>query len=183
MVRRACSPVARAILTHSGNAAECTQYPEHCSCWACRSARRECAQAARTADSRKESANWRPRLVSWGVPNERSPCPEVSSGTIPGPGCLPLGLLLILLSRSEIGQFGRDKLLALAAQRVHAGIDHPAGRAGAVRYAAGSALVQAGWIGWLWLPGPAVCICFALLVAAEVTVHTWTELSGRLHAP
>ena len=73
--------------------------------------------------------------------------------------------------------------LAMAAQWLRAGVEHPAGRAGALRYAAGTTLVQAGWIGWLWLPGVAVWIGFAVLVAAEVVVHTWAELSGRLHAP
>jgi hypothetical protein len=43
--------------------------------------------------------------------------------------------------------------LALVAQWLHAAHGHPEGRAGTLRYAAGIAVVQLCWIGWLALPG------------------------------
>ena len=70
--------------------------------------------------------------------------------------------------------------LALVAQWLRAAREHPAGRPACLRYAAGVALVQAGWVGRLWLSGLAGWVGFAVLVAAELAVPAWAEFSGRL---
>jgi low temperature requirement protein LtrA len=69
--------------------------------------------------------------------------------------------------------------LALVAQWLRAARGHPEGRAGTLRYAAGVTVVQACWIGWLFLPGAAHLAGFLVLVAAELTVPAWAELGGR----
>ncbi|MGH3528595.1 MAG: low temperature requirement protein A, partial [Pseudonocardiaceae bacterium] len=43
--------------------------------------------------------------------------------------------------------------LALVTQWLRAAAEHPAGRAGTLRYAGGVTLVQLCWVGRLWLPG------------------------------
>jgi low temperature requirement protein LtrA len=57
--------------------------------------------------------------------------------------------------------------------------DHPAGRGTALRYAAGIAALQLGWIALLALPlswrGPG----FLLLAAGELAVPVWAERSGQ----
>jgi len=69
--------------------------------------------------------------------------------------------------------------LALVTQWLRAARSDPAGRAGTLRYAAGVTLVQLGWIGWIYLHGPAGLIGFAVLVAAELAVPAWAEFAGR----
>jgi hypothetical protein len=54
-----------------------------------------------------------------------------------------------------------------------AAAEHPAWRAGTLRYACGVTLVQLCWIGRLWLPGLAGVIGFVVLVAAELAVPAW----------
>jgi low temperature requirement protein LtrA len=69
--------------------------------------------------------------------------------------------------------------LVLVTQWLRAAREHPDGRSGTLRYAVGVALVQAAWIGRLWLPGLAGWIGFAVLVAAELAVPVWAEFSGQ----
>ncbi|MFD0904566.1 low temperature requirement protein A [Actinomadura sediminis] len=71
---------------------------------------------------------------------------------------------------------------ALIAQWLRAAAEHPEGRAATLRYAAGIALVQAGWVGRLWLPDDAAVIGFAVLVVAELAVPMWAEARGRMTA-
>jgi low temperature requirement protein LtrA len=67
--------------------------------------------------------------------------------------------------------------VAMVAQWLRAAHDHPAGRTTALRYAAGVAVVQLGWIGLLATPmswrGPG----FLLLAGLELAVPIWAERS------
>ncbi|HZD65958.1 MAG TPA: low temperature requirement protein A [Acidimicrobiales bacterium] len=68
--------------------------------------------------------------------------------------------------------------LAMVGQWLRAAHDHQEGRACTLRYAAGVTVVQGCWIGWLWLGGLAGTAGLAMLVAAELAVPPWAELSG-----
>jgi low temperature requirement protein LtrA len=68
---------------------------------------------------------------------------------------------------------------ALVAQWARAAHAHPEGRAGTLRYAAGVSLVQAAWIGWLWLSGLPGLVGLLVLIAAELAVPLWAEFTGR----
>jgi low temperature requirement protein LtrA len=69
--------------------------------------------------------------------------------------------------------------VAMVTQWLRVAHDHPAGRATALRYAAGIAVVQLGWIGLLAMPlawrGPG----FLLLAGLELAVPVWAERSTR----
>jgi low temperature requirement protein LtrA len=69
--------------------------------------------------------------------------------------------------------------VAMVTQWLRVAHDHPAGRATALRYAAGIAVLQVGWIALLAAPpawrGPG----FLLLAALELTVPIWAERSSR----
>jgi low temperature requirement protein LtrA len=69
--------------------------------------------------------------------------------------------------------------VAMVAQWLRAAHDHPAGRTTALRYAAGVAVVQLGWIGLLATPmswrGPG----FLLLAGLELAVPVWAERSAQ----
>jgi low temperature requirement protein LtrA len=69
--------------------------------------------------------------------------------------------------------------VAMVTQWLRVAHDHPAGRATALRYAAGVAVLQVGWIGLLALPlswrGPG----FLLLAGLELAVPVWAERSAR----
>jgi low temperature requirement protein LtrA len=69
--------------------------------------------------------------------------------------------------------------LALVTQWLRAARSHPEGRPGTLRYAAGVTVVQACWVGWLFLPGPARLAGLLVLVAAELAVPAWAEFAGR----
>src|SRR5215469_10808750 len=69
--------------------------------------------------------------------------------------------------------------LALVAQWLRAARGHREGRAGTVRYATGVTVVQACWIGWLFLPRLAHLSGYVVLVAAELAVPAWAEFGGR----
>lgn len=69
--------------------------------------------------------------------------------------------------------------LALVVQWLRAAYEHADGRPAALRYAAGVALVQAGWVARLALPGTAGGVGFGVLVVAEVAVPAWAESRGR----
>ncbi|WP_344680306.1 low temperature requirement protein A [Saccharopolyspora taberi] len=69
--------------------------------------------------------------------------------------------------------------VAMIAQWLRAAAEHPEGRAAALRYAAGIAVVQLGWIARLWAPGTWAWITFLVLVAAELAVPAWAESRGR----
>jgi low temperature requirement protein LtrA len=70
--------------------------------------------------------------------------------------------------------------LSMVGLWLRAAISNPEGRRGAVRYAAGIAVLQVGWViwtvlardgGYLWL--------FVLLGACELVVPVWAEAAGR----
>jgi low temperature requirement protein LtrA len=69
--------------------------------------------------------------------------------------------------------------VAMVTQWLRVAHDHPAGRATALRYAVGVAVLQVGWISLLGLPptwrGPG----FLLLAGLELSVPVWAERSGR----
>ena len=71
--------------------------------------------------------------------------------------------------------------IGLVAQWVRAGVEHPAGRATAFRYAIGITVVQAGWLLRLALaeagvlPPAALVPVFAGLVVLELAVPPWAE--------
>ncbi|MDT3395189.1 low temperature requirement protein A [Streptomyces sp. B1866] len=64
-------------------------------------------------------------------------------------------------------------------QWLRAAAGHPEGRTAALRYAAGVAAVQAGWIARLWAPGAWAWLTFLALVSAELAVPVWAEYRGR----
>lgn len=68
--------------------------------------------------------------------------------------------------------------VAMIAQWLRAAAEHPEGRAAALRYAAGIAVVQLGWIARLWAPGAWGYATFAVLVVAELAVPMWAEFRG-----
>ncbi|MGK5531155.1 low temperature requirement protein A [Streptomyces sp. URMC 129] len=69
--------------------------------------------------------------------------------------------------------------VAMVSQWLRAAAEHPGGRAAALRYAAGIAVVQAGWIARLWTDGAWAWVTFLVLVAAELAVPAWAEYRGR----
>nr|WP_326600405.1 low temperature requirement protein A [Streptomyces sp. NBC_01803] len=69
--------------------------------------------------------------------------------------------------------------MALISQWLRAAAGHPAGRAAALRYAVGIAVVQACWVIRLWTPGAWAWTTFLVLVAAELAVPAWAEYRGR----
>ncbi|MFB7761913.1 low temperature requirement protein A [Streptomyces xiamenensis] len=69
---------------------------------------------------------------------------------------------------------------AMVAQWLRAAAADPAGRRGALRYAAGVALVQAGWVARLWVFGGWAAATFVVLVAAELAVPAWAEFRGSV---
>ncbi len=70
--------------------------------------------------------------------------------------------------------------LAMITQWLRAAVAHREGRAGALRYASGVAVVQLGWIARLWAPpGAWAWTTFLVLVAAELAVPAWAEAGSR----
>ncbi|MGI5347007.1 low temperature requirement protein A [Streptomyces sp. CA-250714] len=69
--------------------------------------------------------------------------------------------------------------IAMIIQWLRAAAEHPEGRAAALRYAAGIAVVQCGWIARLWAPGVWAPVTFVVLVVAELAIPAWAEFRGR----
>jgi low temperature requirement protein LtrA len=69
--------------------------------------------------------------------------------------------------------------LALVTQWLRAARSHPEGRPGTLRYAAGVTLIQACWIGRLWLHGTRGLVVLVVLGVAELSVPVWAEFAGR----
>ena len=69
--------------------------------------------------------------------------------------------------------------VAMVTQWLRVARDHPAGRTTAVRYAAGIAVVQAGWLALLAVPRPWNLAGFVLLAASELAVPVWAERAGQ----
>ncbi|GAA4834285.1 low temperature requirement protein A [Saccharopolyspora rosea] len=69
--------------------------------------------------------------------------------------------------------------VAMITQWLRAAAEHPQGRSCTLRYAAGTAVVQLGWIARLWAPGAWAYVTFLVLVAAELAVPAWAESTGR----
>ncbi|WP_346137125.1 low temperature requirement protein A [Lentzea roselyniae] len=71
--------------------------------------------------------------------------------------------------------------IGLVAQWVRAGVEDPARRRTAFRYATGISVLQAGWVGWLVLSETGVLspvtqpALFVALVAVELAVPRWAE--------
>jgi low temperature requirement protein LtrA len=72
--------------------------------------------------------------------------------------------------------------LALVAQWIRAGVSSPQYRPNAVRYAVGIVVVQALWVGMLFLPDGSLPVVAPVLVALEVLVPVWAE-SERTTTP
>jgi low temperature requirement protein LtrA len=68
---------------------------------------------------------------------------------------------------------------AMISQWLRAAREHREGRSTALRYAAGIAVVQVGWIARLALPTSWGVVSFAALALAEMAVPVWAERSGR----
>ncbi|TDT42042.1 low temperature requirement protein LtrA [Streptomyces sp. BK208] len=68
---------------------------------------------------------------------------------------------------------------AMVAQWLRAAVEHPEGRSGALRYAAGVTEVQMCWVARLWAPGAWSWTTFLVLVAAELAVPAWAEYRGH----
>ena len=68
--------------------------------------------------------------------------------------------------------------LALVAQWIRAGIEYPAGRRTAFRYAAGVAAVQVLWVAWGFLPPHTAVWLFGIGVVLELSVPIWAERTG-----
>jgi low temperature requirement protein LtrA len=69
--------------------------------------------------------------------------------------------------------------LAMVSQWLRAAHAYPEGRPASLRYAIGVTVVQAGWIGRLFLPRLPGLILFVLLGLAELAVPIWAEFAGR----
>ncbi|MDQ0792258.1 low temperature requirement protein A [Streptomyces sp. B1I3] len=67
---------------------------------------------------------------------------------------------------------------AQISQWLRAAVEHPDGRGAALRYAAGIAVVQIGWIARLWTPDAWAWTTFLVLVLAELAVPAWAEYRG-----
>jgi low temperature requirement protein LtrA len=69
--------------------------------------------------------------------------------------------------------------LALVTQWLRVAASYPAGRRTALRYAAGVALVQLGWVLRLVVPDGLWVPSSLLLIVGELTVPVWAETAGR----
>jgi low temperature requirement protein LtrA len=69
--------------------------------------------------------------------------------------------------------------LAMVAQWLRAAHGNPEGRAGPLRYAVGVTVIQACWVGFLFLHGLAALVGFIVLGAAEIAVPVWAEFAGQ----
>ncbi len=69
--------------------------------------------------------------------------------------------------------------VGLVAQWVRAGVEHPASRGTAWRYAGGVTLVQIGWLLRLLLPLDFTLVSFAILAFLDLSVPLWAERAGR----
>ncbi len=68
--------------------------------------------------------------------------------------------------------------VAMVAQWLRAASGDPAGRPVALRYAAGIAVLQVGWVARLFLPHEAGMIAFYVLATCEMLVPAWAERAG-----
>ncbi|MEU4518972.1 low temperature requirement protein A [Amycolatopsis sp. NPDC024027] len=74
--------------------------------------------------------------------------------------------------------------IGLVTQWLRAGLEDPARRRTAFRYATGITVLQIGWVGWLLLGEAGVLspgtrpVCFLALAAAELAVPRWVERPG-----
>ncbi|MFF1574428.1 low temperature requirement protein A [Leifsonia sp. NPDC058292] len=69
--------------------------------------------------------------------------------------------------------------VGLVSQWVRAAVEHPAGRVTALRYAAGIALVQVGWVSRLALPESWGLWTFIVLAVLDMSVPLWAERTGK----
>jgi low temperature requirement protein LtrA len=70
--------------------------------------------------------------------------------------------------------------MAMVGLWVRAAVSHPAGRATALRYAAGITVVEGGWVAWFFfVPHGLAAWVFLVLVAAELLVPIFAEAAGR----
>jgi low temperature requirement protein LtrA len=69
--------------------------------------------------------------------------------------------------------------IAMVAQWIRAGVEHPETREAAFKYAGGIFVVQFLWIGRLFVPPALFTATFLLLIVIEMTVHIWAEWKVR----
>jgi len=69
--------------------------------------------------------------------------------------------------------------VAMVAQWLRAARSDPEGRPVALRYALGITVLQAGWVGRLFLPASWGNASFCILAVAELSVPLWAERAGR----
>jgi low temperature requirement protein LtrA len=69
--------------------------------------------------------------------------------------------------------------VAMVTQWLRVAHDYPAGRGTALRYAAGIAVVQLGWLARLFVPSSVQGPGFLLLAACELAVPVWAERSTQ----
>jgi low temperature requirement protein LtrA len=68
--------------------------------------------------------------------------------------------------------------VGLVAQWLRAAVQHPEGRATALRYAGGITVVQAGWLLRLLLPAELQVVSFIVLAVLDLAVPLWAERTG-----
>ena len=101
---------------------------------------------------------------------------------------LQIAGVLVLAAGVHDAVVGKDFVLVTAGyvvmrvplvlQWLRAARGDPARRPVGLRYAAGVALVQVGWLLRLALPGTAAFVAFGVLVVAELAVPLWAERAG-----
>lgn len=69
--------------------------------------------------------------------------------------------------------------IAMVAQWIRAGVEHPETREAAFKYAGGILVVQILWIGRLFVPPALFTPTFLLLIVIEMTVPVWAEWRVR----
>ncbi len=69
--------------------------------------------------------------------------------------------------------------MAMVGLWLRAAASHPQGRRCALRYAAGIAVLQVGWVARLGLPDGVAMVTFIVLAATELAVPLWAEAVGR----
>jgi low temperature requirement protein LtrA len=69
--------------------------------------------------------------------------------------------------------------VGLVGHWLRAAVEDPAHRGTAVRYAIGIALVQAGWLLRLWIPGGQTATTFVVLALLDMAVPLWAARAGH----
>lgn len=70
--------------------------------------------------------------------------------------------------------------VGLIAQWTRVAVEHPPGRATAVRYIVGISIAQLGWGLWVLMAKDSTSVLFLVLVAVELFIPVWAERTGGL---